>query len=50
MADPVSSRRSQDPGPGQQLADKTFIQAFTPRVKVFFITPGRRFPTEEMHS
>jgi hypothetical protein len=40
MADPVSSLRSQDPEPGQQAVNKTFIQASVPGVKVFFVTPG----------
>jgi hypothetical protein len=36
----IPSIRSQDPGPGQIPANKTFIQAITPGIKVFFITPG----------
>jgi heat shock protein HtpX len=48
MADPVSSRRSKDPEPGQQAVDKTFIQASVPGVKVFFVTPGENPTSSEV--
>ena len=41
MADPVSSRRSQDPDPGQTPANKTFIQGNRAGIKVFFISGQR---------
>jgi len=45
----IPSRRSKDPGPGHELANKTFIQAHTPGVKVFFLplhNAGNKEPTE----
>lgn len=41
MADPLSVNTVERLGPGTiDIASKTFIQAATPRVKVFFIAPG----------